>query len=82
MAHPQAGTDCLIGTEIVTYKQVNASAPFGLTGVTRGAYGTQAAAHPAGANVSLLLQIYGGFSPGLGRIVAFRCSSSALYQIR
>ena len=62
-ARPQAGTDCLIGTEIVTYKQVNTSAPFGLTGVTRGAYGTKAATHPAGASVSLLLQIYGGFLP-------------------
>ena len=60
---PQAGTDCLIGTEIISYKTVNASAPFGLTGVTRGAYGTKAAAHPAGANVSLLLQVYGGFLP-------------------
>jgi hypothetical protein len=34
-----------------------------LTGVTRGAYGTKAAAHPAGANVSLLIQVYGGFLP-------------------
>ena len=53
----------LIGSEIVTYAAVNASSPVGLSGVTRGAYGTKAAAHPAGATVYLMTQVYGGFLP-------------------
>ena len=60
---PKAGTDCLIGSEIITYAAVNASSPVGLSGVTRGAYNTTAAAHPAGATVYLMTQVYGGFLP-------------------
>ena len=60
---PKAGTDCLIGSEIITYAAVNASSPVGLSGVTRGAYNTTAAAHPAGATIYLMTQVYGGFLP-------------------
>jgi hypothetical protein len=46
----------VIGSELVTYSAVNAS---GLVGCVRGALGTSAAAHTAGAQVGHLAQMYG-----------------------
>ena len=60
---PRAGTDVIIGSEIIHYYSVNTTAPWGLIKVTRGAYNTTAAAHAAGAKISLLLQMYEGFLP-------------------
>ena len=58
-----AATDCLIGSEIISYGAINSSAPFGLSEVKRGAYNTTASAHPPGTTVYLLTQVYGGFLP-------------------
>eukprot|EP01044_Picomonas_judraskeda_P029538 COSAG03_NODE_10271_length_661_cov_0.914591_1_plen_139_part_01 len=46
-----AATDVQIGSEIISYGGLNAS---GLSAVKRGAYGTKASAHPAGATLFLL----------------------------
>ncbi|MDA0873481.1 MAG: hypothetical protein O3C45_00300 [Bacteroidetes bacterium] len=43
-----------IGDELIQYTGVSPEAPWQLTGLTRGAFGTRAAAHEAGSPVSLL----------------------------
>ena len=48
--------DMQIGNEVITYSAVE---PSGLSGVQRGAYGTVAAAHPAGTPIYLLTKAEG-----------------------
>lgn len=60
---PAGGLDIMIESEIMTYGHANASAPFGLGGVKRGAYGTVAAAHKKGATVYYMLRSGDGFLP-------------------
>lgn len=52
-----------IGNELITYTGINTVAPFAFTGCTRGANGTGAAAHSAGAAVKHLKEKYGLFVP-------------------
>jgi len=47
--------DIRIDGELMTYTELSLDAPFGFTGLTRGAYGTTAAAHEAGAEVAHVL---------------------------
>ncbi len=55
-----------IGAELLTYKGITAAAPFILTGVKRGQYGTQASAHAAGDElVKLQMNCYHGFVPDM-----------------
>jgi hypothetical protein len=62
---PMSGACCdmQIGNEIVTYSGVSTVAPYGLTGVVRGAYGTTGAAHAAGTPIYLLTK-----AEGTGRV--------------
>ena len=62
---PASGT-VQIGHELLTYTGVRQAAPFGLTGITRGAYKTAPAAHAAGSKVARLLPGYAGFLPAPG----------------
>ena len=52
-----------IDNELITYTGVRTEPPFGFTGCQRGAYGTQAAAHAAGAKVHHLKECFGLFVP-------------------
>lgn len=52
-----------IDNELITYTGVRTESPFGFTGCHRGAYGTQAAAHAAGAKVHHLKECFGLFVP-------------------
>ena len=52
-----------IEEELVTYTGVAKQSPFGFTGCTRGAYGTHAAPHPAGAKARHLKECFGLFVP-------------------
>ncbi len=55
------GTDLLIDEEIVHYQAITARAPFALTQCVRGAYGTRAAPHTAGAKARHLTERYGWY---------------------
>jgi hypothetical protein len=61
------GMDVQIDDEIIRYGGLRTQPPFALTGCTRGAYGTRAAAHKAGAKVRHLTERYGWYvaSPAL-----------------
>ncbi len=50
-----------VGDEIIKYADVEVGPPFRLVGCQRGALGTEAAAHPAGAEVTGLLAQWGFF---------------------
>ncbi len=52
-----------IDEELITFTGVQAEAPFGFTGCQRGAYGTKASAHAAGAKVFHLKECFGLFVP-------------------
>ncbi len=52
-----------IDDELITYTAIDKDAPFGFTGCRRGAYGTQAAPHAAGAKVHHLKECFGLFVP-------------------
>ena len=52
-----------IEDELITYGGVAKQAPFGFTDCKRGAYGTNAAAHPAGAKARHLKECFGLFVP-------------------
>ena len=55
-----------IGTELLTYKGISSVAPFTLTGVKRGQYGTKASVHGAGEEVAKLqMNCYHGFVPDM-----------------
>ena len=43
-----------VGDELIRYESVSKDSPYGFAGCKRGALGTKAAAHPAGARISLL----------------------------
>lgn len=58
------GTDVLIDEEIVRYQGINRQPPFALTGCVRGAYGTKAAPHAAGAKVRHITERYGWYVAG------------------
>lgn len=56
----------IIGQELVQFKSVSPQEPSRLLGCTRGAFGTKAAAHPAGADVGHLADhAYHTFYPGI-----------------
>ncbi|MGC9319883.1 MAG: hypothetical protein ACP5KN_17760, partial [Armatimonadota bacterium] len=48
----QGTRDIRIGDELMTYTALSLEEPFGFTGVSRGAYGTEPAAHEVGAQVA------------------------------
>jgi hypothetical protein len=52
-----------IDNELITYTGVRTERPFGFTGCHRGAYGTQAVAHAAGAKAHHLKECFGLFVP-------------------
>lgn len=52
-----------IDDELIIYTGIDKQAPYGFTGCQRGAYGTQAAAHLAGAKVHHLKECFGLFVP-------------------
>lgn len=62
----RGGKDILIGDEILVYSGLKTTPPFGLTGCTRGAYGTRAAAHLNGATLSNLQEVFGTYVPEAG----------------
>jgi len=49
--------------ELITYSGIAKEPPYAFTGCTRGAFGTKAAVHPAGARVHHLKQCFGLFAP-------------------
>lgn len=56
----------MIGQELIRYRSVSAEAPWRLLDCQRGAYGTQAAAHPVGASAGKLMDhSYKVFFPNL-----------------
>ncbi|NLC81913.1 MAG: hypothetical protein GX748_12095, partial [Lentisphaerae bacterium] len=57
------GNAIRIGTEIVQYSGVRRTKPYAFTGLTRGAFGTRAAAHKSGAAAAYLQQRYLAFYP-------------------
>ena len=60
-----SGRDLLIGDEIVVYDDLQTSPPYGFKGCQRGAHGTTAASHPAGAAVDNLAEFIGYYLPDL-----------------
>ncbi|MCC6142474.1 MAG: hypothetical protein IT368_01585 [Candidatus Hydrogenedentes bacterium] len=52
-----------IDNELIIFSGVTKEAPFQFTGITRGAHGTKAAAHEAGAKVHKLKECFGLFAP-------------------
>ncbi|WP_283390569.1 hypothetical protein [Millionella massiliensis] len=55
-----------LGKELLTYEGVTTTPPYTLTGVTRGAYNTQAQPHPAGETLGKLqMNCYNGFVPNM-----------------
>ncbi|HOJ75485.1 MAG TPA: hypothetical protein PL151_18290 [Phycisphaerae bacterium] len=52
-----------IGDELIIFKGCNKQAPFGFVECQRGAYGTKPAAHPVGAKVQHLKEMFGLFVP-------------------
>lgn len=52
-----------IDNELIVYAGVSKEAPYAFTQCTRGAYGTQAAAHEKGAKVHHLKECFGLFAP-------------------
>ena len=58
------GTDVLIDEEIVHYQAITTRAPFALSQCVRGANGTRAAAHAAGAKARHLTERYGWYVAG------------------
>ncbi|MFQ6096886.1 MAG: hypothetical protein ACE5O2_04105 [Armatimonadota bacterium] len=52
-----------VDDELITYKDVSKQPPYAFTNCTRGAYGTRAARHAAGAKVHHLKECFGLFVP-------------------
>ncbi len=52
-----------IENELITYSGVSKESPYGFTGCTRAAHGTQAVLHPSGAKVRRLKECFGLFVP-------------------
>jgi hypothetical protein len=72
------GTFVRVGDEIIGYGEVHTTPPYGLARCTRGAIGTKAAGHAAGARAAHLLRSYGYFlfdldSPLAGEVVGNVC---------
>jgi len=57
------GRDLRIGDEIIVYDDLQTSKPFGFRGCTRGAHGTVAAAHKAGATIDNFSEFIGHYRP-------------------
>jgi hypothetical protein len=57
------GNSVRVGDEIIRYREMEPGTPCRLVGCQRGALGTKAAAHPAGAKVRGLLSLWGYFLP-------------------
>ncbi|MGQ9729760.1 MAG: hypothetical protein ACUVX8_00675 [Candidatus Zipacnadales bacterium] len=53
----------MVDDELITYSGIAKEPPYAFTGCTRGAYGTQAAPHAAGAQVHHLKECFGLFVP-------------------
>ena len=60
-----SGRDLLVGDEIVVYADLQTSPPYGFKGCQRGAHGTTAASHPAGATIDNLAEFIGYYLPDL-----------------
>ena len=54
-----------VGDELMTFGGVSAQAPWRFTGLKRGAFGTKAAAHPAGRPARQLKECFGLFVPNV-----------------
>ncbi len=68
-----------IGTELLTYKGITSSAPYALTGVKRGQYGTHASAHKVGDEVAKLqMNCYHGFVPDMKLLLDYADYYAAL----
>jgi hypothetical protein len=57
------GRDLRIGTEIVTYDDLKITPPFGFSGCKRGANGTKASPHAAGAAIDNFSEFWGFYRP-------------------
>ena len=57
------GRDLRIGDEIIVYDDLQTSKPFGFIGCSRGAHGTVAAAHEAGATIDNFSEFIGYYRP-------------------
>jgi len=57
------GRDLRIGDEIITYDELQTTPPFGFVGCTRGAHGTVAATHAAGAAIDNFSEFIGYYRP-------------------
>lgn len=62
----RGGKDIRVGDEILTYDGVQTTRPYGLTGCTRGAYGTRANAHARAAELRNLQEVFGTYVPAAG----------------
>ena len=63
LADASADRTLVIDNELVSFSGVSRSAPFALTGCGRGALGTKAVSHKAGAHVGILKEVYDMFMP-------------------
>jgi len=59
----RGGMDVLVEKEILTYRGLQTSPPYGLTGCRRGAHGTTASTHARGANLGNLQEVFGTYVP-------------------
>ena len=59
------GRDILIDDEIIVYSDIKTDEPFGFTGCSRGAHGSGAAAHDAGASIENFCEFIGFYIPDL-----------------
>jgi len=59
------GRDLRIGNEIITYDSLQTVPPFGFTGCTRGAHGTEVAAHADGAPIENFSEFIGFYRPDI-----------------
>jgi hypothetical protein len=59
------GRDLRIGDEIITYDDLQTTAPFGFTGCKRGAHGTTASAHPTGTAIDNFSEFIDYYRPDI-----------------
>ena len=59
----RGGMDVLVEKEILTYRGLQTSPPYGLTACRRGAHGTTASSHPRGAKLGNLQEVFGTYVP-------------------
>jgi hypothetical protein len=59
------GRDLRMGDEIITYDDLKTTAPFGFSGCRRGAHGTRATSHTAGAAIENFAEFVGSYLPDI-----------------